>query len=510
MTHPFPEESVQKEYEQMELFKTDNPKCKALQGAEAIVRTFKGEGVYGFIDNLRTGLYAPWPHERYDQNIARLNCTTIIPRIYLWTEALGYKPQIVQFRDWRELSSKKDEDKPRANSHFALIIDVGKKHPYLLDPFWGICNPIVEQTPTRMRLEKNKSYRKRKREYSALWEYSPEEFATMIDELHDPAQSLEMLACGQKVDGGLFLAKEVGCPLMIYYDTQPNRVRTRLEIPQAAITDKVVFCNLEYDKNGNVEKTSLELCLVKDTYWDGVIGKVAIAQGSFEELEKIKKITDRLKLQKSKRRLGSLLQQQPKEADGLCQLTTELYQRLTAEEKAGLQKRLLTRTLYELSEPEKEYLTTEEGRFAEIERLRAKEVDNHRKRRDLEERLWKESWKIEKLEKAESRRLKLRRGRLDKRNDKIVSDLKDLLVLHWNDKAKYHRRIDQVEFAKQYKMSSEEELAEEVQKRGYNPMVGYAAMVADFLPFVFEARENVELKRYQASIGEKIRMKMGN
>ncbi len=510
MTHPFPEESVRKEYEQMELFKADNPKRRVLQTAETIIRTFKSEGVYGFIDNLRTGLYAPWPHERYDQNIGRYNCTTIIPTIYLWTEALGYKPQIVQFRDWRQLKSKKDEDKPRANSHFALIVDVGKKHPYLIDPFWEICNPIVERTPNTMTLGKNKRYGKAKREYGTLWEYSPEEFAEMVNDLHSPAQSLEMLACGQKVDGNLFLTKEVGCPLMIYYYAQTNRVSTRLEIPQVAITDKVIFCNLEYNKNGIVKNTSLELCLVKDTYWDGVIGKVAIAQGSFEELEKVKKIADRLRLQKNKRRLGSLFREQPEKTDELCALAVKLYERLAPEEKAGLEKRLLTRTLYELTEPEKDYLTTEEERFSEIKRLRAEEKENNEKRRYLEDKLWKEGWKLEKLDRDESRRLKSRRRRLDKRSDKAFSELKDLLLLHWHDKAKYHRRIDQVEFGKKWKDSSQEELAEEVRREGYNPMVGYAAMVTDFLPFIFEAREDLELKRFQDSIGEKIRLKMEN
>ncbi len=510
MTHPFPEESVRREYEQMELFKAENPKQRALPTAEALVRTFKNESAYGFMDNLRTGLYAPWPHERYDLNIGRHNCTTIIPTIYLWAEALGYKPQIIQFRQWRQIKRKEDKDEPKANSHFALIVDLGKKHHYLLDPFWKICNPIVEQTPTMMRLEKNKGLGKVKREYGTLWEYSADEFAEMVNDLHDPAQSLEMLACGQKVDSSLFLAKEVGCPLMIYYDTQTNRVSTRLEIPQVAITDKVVFCNLEFNRNGAVENTSLELCLVKDTYWDGVIGRVSIAQGSFEELEKVKKITDKLKLQKNKSRLGSVLRKQPEKMDELCALTEKLYERLTTDEKIGLQKRLLTRTLYELTEPAKDYLTTEEERFAEIERLRAKEIDNHEKRRYLEERLWKESWKLEELDRDESRRLKSRRRRLDRRNDKVVSDLKNLLYLHWNDKAKYHRRMDQVEFGKKWKDASEEELTEEVRMRGFNTMVGYAAMVADFLPFVFEARENIELKRYQASIGEKIRLKMEN
>src|SRR3989344_7079514 len=234
MSHPFPEESVQKEYEIIDIFKKENDQLRPLQKAEALVETFEEDRIYGFQDNLRTGLYAPWPHERDAQHIMRYNCTTIIPTIYLWAEALGYEPQIVQFKDFRQLRSKRDKDKPTNNSHFGLIVDVKRKHRYLIDPFWEICNPIVERTPQRMVLGKNKRRERVVREYSALWEYSPEEFATMMNDLQDPIRSLEMLACGQKVDDQIFLNKEVGCTLMVYYERPQgtDMILTRLEIPQ--------------------------------------------------------------------------------------------------------------------------------------------------------------------------------------------------------------------------------------------------------------------------------------
>lgn len=40
-----------------------------------------------------------------------------------------------------------------------------------------------------------------------------------------------------------------------------------------------------------------------------------------------------------------------------------------------------------------------------------------------------------------------------------------------------------------------------------DPRGGYAAMVADFLPFLVEAKDNLELRPFQDSIGEKIRAK---
>jgi len=512
MSHPFPEESVQKEYEIIDIFKKENDQLRPLQKAEALVETFEEDRIYGFQDNLRTGLYAPWPHERDAQHIMRYNCTTIIPTIYLWAEALGYEPQIVQFKDFRQLRSKKDKDKPTNNSHFALIVDIQRKQPYLLDPFWGICNPIVERTPRRMVLGQNKRRGRMVREYGRLLEYSPEEFAAMIDDLHDPIRSLEMLVCGQKVKKNIFLNKEVPATLMAYYDA-PEMVITRLEIPQTAITDKVIFGGLHYDRNGKVKKMSLELCLARDTSWTEVIGKVEIARGSVEEFDAIRKVVHTIKSRPEKnkgqhRRWGNMLSERPERAADLCALTTQLYDRLTVEEKAGLSKRLLVRTLYEHAEPQEEYLTTREERFKEIECLRAKEIDFSQRIDEVEQELWKQSWRLEKLEKTRSERLKGRGRRLGKRNGKIVADLRNLLILHWRNESLYHRRMDQVVFAQKYEKISEEELAKEVQEKGDDPMIGYAAMVVDFLPFLVEAKDHLELRPFQDSIGEKIKAKM--
>ncbi|MBI2103156.1 hypothetical protein HYT55_04910 [Candidatus Woesearchaeota archaeon] len=507
MTHPFPEESVRREYEIMQLFREESGKSTPLVKAEALVRTFEREGTYGFQDNLRTGAYAPWPHERDDQHIMRYNCTTIIPTIYLWAEALGFKPQIVQFKDFRQLRSKRDKDKPTNNSHFGLIVDVKRKHPYLIDPFWEICNPIVERTPQRMVLGKNKRRERAVREYGALWEYSPEEFAAMINDLHDPVRSLEMLACGQKVDDRIFLNKEVSCTLMVYYERPQgtDMILTRLEIPQVAIMDKVAMCGLLYDQQGKVGKTCLELCLAKDTSWTEVIGKVAVARGYWEQFESIRNALRVMSETKKRPRLSELVLKNPEAADTLYAVTTLVYEQLTEKERAALQKRIGVRTLYEYAEPGNDYLTTERERFSRIEELRQKEKDLEEKIRGLNDTMWKEEWKLERLEKKEARRLKSQRRRASQKKEKAVADLKDLLYLHWNDKLRYHRRMDRVAYSKRWENASEEVIQREVTEKGYDLRGGYAAMVADFLPFVFEDEEKLRLARFQGSIGEKIR-----
>ena len=47
MSHPFPEESVQKEYEIIDIFKKENDQLRPLQKAEALVETFEEDRIYG-------------------------------------------------------------------------------------------------------------------------------------------------------------------------------------------------------------------------------------------------------------------------------------------------------------------------------------------------------------------------------------------------------------------------------------------------------------------------------
>ena len=91
---------------------------------------------YSFTDNLSTGCYAPYPHEYTELNLSGYNCTTIIPKVYLLCETIGLKPEIVQFFDFQNIRTEKDKAGVISPSHFSLIVDVGRKHKYLFDPFY--------------------------------------------------------------------------------------------------------------------------------------------------------------------------------------------------------------------------------------------------------------------------------------------------------------------------------------------------------------------------------------
>ncbi|MBI4151854.1 hypothetical protein HY496_02695 [Candidatus Woesearchaeota archaeon] len=506
--HQFPEESVQKVKELADL-SSHQKQMPLILEAESIFRTFSKSGMYGFQDQLRTGLYAPWPHEMYQNNVYSFNCTSIIPQIYLWAEVLHLQPQIVQFCDFTQYRDGSD-DVESNNSHFALIIDVKKKHPYLLDPFWDICNPIRERTPQRMVLGAKGDRKRVVREYSSLLEYSPEEFAAMYHRLHEPAESLEMLACGQKVEKYIPTTKETtSSTLMAFYDS-PQTIRTRLKIPQPGITDKFIGCELTYTPQGEIGRTSLELCLGQNTTWTDIVGKTVVARGSFSEFEAIRSVAKHLALYSPQRktsavRLGPLLHENQSAAKDLCAITTQLYHRLQEDEKESLQQRLLVRTLYEQTEPAQEYLTTEKERFARIEELRLKGLSLRDRTEELERELWRHGWKLESLEQPVLRRLRREQSKLSLETEKIDHDLRDLLRLHFRNKRAYHRRMDMVGFAEQWKGAPLENIEETVRRQGCDPAVGYAAMVVDFIPFLFSARKEIELRRYRASIGEKIK-----
>lgn len=155
---------------------------------------------YGFVGNLQTGIYAPYFNEARSHRISGNNCTTIIPTIYVYADLLGLKPQIVQFFGFQDIVDKDDNDDETGpeGSHFALIVDGGKKGPYLLDPFWRVCGRLRERGEKFMKIGVSPAKPHLKRKFEHLVEYTPEQFAQMMDRLHDLAESLDMLVCGQK------------------------------------------------------------------------------------------------------------------------------------------------------------------------------------------------------------------------------------------------------------------------------------------------------------------------
>src|SRR3989344_8149155 len=119
---PFPQKSVDIVRSEVDGIKKYHGKKQGLvAAARHITRWFQHS--YGFYDHLKTGNYAPFPHERKEESIYDYNCTTVITPLFLYCQEYKLKPEIVQFLGFREIKEKKDYDKPNLNSHYALFVD---------------------------------------------------------------------------------------------------------------------------------------------------------------------------------------------------------------------------------------------------------------------------------------------------------------------------------------------------------------------------------------------------
>ena len=72
MEHIFPEKTVKRIYEQAAFDKQLHPKRSLYKSACSLLAFFK-EHPFGFITNLKSGNYAPYPHEMFEQQISDYN-----------------------------------------------------------------------------------------------------------------------------------------------------------------------------------------------------------------------------------------------------------------------------------------------------------------------------------------------------------------------------------------------------------------------------------------------------
>jgi hypothetical protein len=263
MSDAFPKEEVDAVRKQIDVVLQSFPKVyeRKFPRARALADSFFGE-FYSFSDHLRTGYYVPYAQEKPALGIVGNNCTTIIPNLFMYCDAFGLSPKIVQFIDFEDIREGKKPDGELSPSHFSVIIDVGRKNPYLFDPFYGVFNPILRVGDNRMRLGRQSGRSAGERRFRQVIEYSAEDFASMMTRLKDPAESLDMLVAGQKVYEGKGV-KNASCSLMVYYHDDTNTLSSRLYIPQPAISDKAVYCNMLLDEKGEVRGGSLDLFLSK-------------------------------------------------------------------------------------------------------------------------------------------------------------------------------------------------------------------------------------------------------
>ncbi|MDP3733957.1 MAG: hypothetical protein Q8R37_01895 [Nanoarchaeota archaeon] len=518
MANPFPEESIEVIRKNVQDLLTLYPADlkTSYQKAKLIADSFF-KSPYGFASNLKTGNYAPHLQERDKENIHTFNCTTIIPDLYLYGEELGLNPEIVQFYDFKDIITPEDKKDPRSPQHFSLIIDVGQKHKYLLDPFYSIFGPIMKYGDQHLKLGENKS-KKTRREFSRMVHYSPEEFVAMLEHVRTPAGSLDMLVAGQKVFDGRKIAKRL-TTMMVYYDDNSNILSTRLYIPQVAITDKAIYCRMPLTDDGDVTQTSLELFLAKKASWIDLVDKKRIATVSFNDVYTIQRtlksaavsFTEKGKEGKKRRlqrydRIGAAVLQSDDRKHSLLELADTLYTGLATWEKRKLEPLILMRTLYECTSPGEEYLYSHQEHDQKLLDLVNRDFELVREKEPLEEILYLHGWKLPRLERNWAQRLQRQKKRILKEKIKVVKDIDELNFFRRDDKKMYYRTMDKVLFAT---AMSDTNLEEKIAEQGLDSRLGYVAMVWDFIPFAVEGKKDITLELFRDSIAAKVKARRG-
>ncbi|MBI2666639.1 hypothetical protein HYX13_03440 [Candidatus Woesearchaeota archaeon] len=446
------------------------------------------------------------PHEAREKNIPEDNCTTVIPWFYLFLEQFNFSTQIIQFVNFRTIlegDKEKGKEKPPTGSHFALLVETGRKHPYLLDPFHDLCNPILEKKEYSLRFGKNGERASGIRTYESCISYSPEEFAAMMNRLHEPAASLDMLVAGQKVFSKREVQK-VDCDLMLYYLEQSKTVLTRLYIPQQGIQQKAIYCSQSFNEKGVSTQTKYRLVYAKKAYWTSLEDEKVIAELEISKAKEIKKIRQKIAQEHKGERLGILLhRQQKQQKETLFDLVHELWEELTVQDQEKIRPAVLARTLYECTKPRKEYLFSEEEHDQHLHEIIKKEMELSTSLKPHEDAFYLHGWKLEKLPRNEY----LHRKRIVKKIKKEKQDLvEEIDALNFSRKLKkdaYISARDKALFAKTLEGKTVEQLEAEVRRQNLPFLLGYAAMVTDFFPFLFEARDDLELRLFQPSLREK-------
>ncbi len=493
----FPEESWEKAREIVEASKQGNEHTPKYKWAHALM-DFYQNAPYGFSANLRNGNYAPWEHEARKQPFATLNCTTIIPMIYMRCALHGLNPRIVQFIDFRNI--KDGEEKELCESHFALIINVDRKHDYLFDPFWDTFGPILEHTPHSMRIGRVTKFEYVRRDFKDIISYTEEEFASMMNRLHKPAESLDMLVAGQKL-WEAHACNHAKSDLMVYYDDANNEITTRLYIRQVGILDKVVMYHEQFDDFGKSVKNWIELWLARKQKWKGLVDGKHIATMSIDELDMLKRLisADAQKHYRIGSAWGTL-----RKNNILTQLTEQIYNRLTSDEQQTLKPQLLTRTLYEGTWPRKQYVFAMKQWMMYRKHILCDWRKLEDKRQDIGRLLFDYDEKLVYMPRSEVQRNRRKLSVIDKRMKKKSEKFNGLSRLRMAAKYGFQRTMDKLVFAEKLANSSTDALAQRIEKEKLDWRMGYLAMIYDFVPYVNDKRKDITLEFDKENVRQKI------
>ena len=467
---------------------------------------------YSFLTNLETGKYSCYAHEMEKNHIFGYNCTTVIPSLYLLYEALELKPQIWQFFEFRDIkknNKKEDEQKPFESHHFALTIQLHNK-TYLVDSFYENFGVITNQQQDKWKVLGRHGFKSLTREFSQVINYSESDFADMMLRLRDPAESLDMLVAGQRVYEDRQIAKTKSV-LMAYYNDTPRKLTTRLFIEQTGIQNKVIYYHQSLNQQAQVTDITLDFYVAKKTTWTSLVEPKKIATLTLTQLSSIRRLLSSITNYTKQERIHHSINspQNASKKKSLTDLVEQVFQNLTPTEQDTIRPSIYARTLYDATQPLKEYLYSTKKREQHLQELIKKECQMRDQIRPLEDEKYLLGWKLVKKNPKRKKYLKTEIAKKYKEKEKLVEDIDLYNNARKRNKYVFHSSMDKILFSQhQLKDKSLEDMAQMIQTQNLDWHIGYLGMIADYIPFIVDGKKDLELKVFLPSIQQKVKARI--
>ena len=298
---------------------------------------------------------------------------------------------------------------------------------------------------------------------------------------------------------------------MVYYSDNPRKITARAFAEQPGIQNKVIYYHQHLNEQASVTDTTIQLYVAKESTWTGLVEPKKIATLSLAQLSTIRRLLSGVINYTNQERINAKIQAQKNisKKTSLTDLVEKVFQNLTQTQQQTIRPSIYARTLYDATQPQKEYLYSTKKREQRLHELINKECQIRDQIKPLEDEKFLLGWKLIKKDSKRKKYLKTEIDRKYKEKKKIVEDIDQYNHTRKKNKYIFHRTMDKILFSqKQLKDKSLEDMAQMIKEHNLDWRIGYLAMIADYIPFVIDGKKDLELNVFLPSIQEKVRARI--
>lgn len=227
---------------------------------------------YGFEEALKTGNYAPFPHEIKK----KIQCFSFAVAQYFLARELGLNPKIKNAIGIRVKSLDNGSiDRHWKGDHCLVEVNTGGKQPVLIDSLLSLYGPVTYH-PHKFRLKESETTKYMGATFDCLIEYTEQELLKKINYLRTPTGSIEMLKTSEVI------TSRKGEKSAIKYNPSLNEVEIQLrttdlfEYRAKMPTNMGYNTHLKLDQKARIQESELTLCFYDEDKWDSLDGGVII------------------------------------------------------------------------------------------------------------------------------------------------------------------------------------------------------------------------------------------